>query len=367
MSIDTHLDATPSDIRSSATDIGTIKTHVDSCEDNLISGRTALCELEGLSAGSATTTASQAITSCEDLVADLGSYKTALENFASSLDAVKASLADIRDRATAGGLSLSGELINEPTSSFPDGPDPANAEQVQQDSDEQAKIALYNTLETETSDIRTKETEARQTFSDACAAITGENNPFVNAVLPSLNGGSWMVAASIISWGVDRADNITTAAQGLSLHQGKANLEWTNSKGKPIAHHGAHNGRPVGRIRHALHDSKLENWKLPTSAKGTTAAKIANAASRAQPALKWAGRGSTVLSFATSAYGQWQKDSHNPSLGEGEKVARAGTKGAFSAAGAWGGATLGAKGGAAIGVCIGGPAGAAIGGVIGGV
>ncbi|MBO3725521.1 hypothetical protein J5X07_10880 [Actinomyces bowdenii] len=367
MSIDTHLDATPSDIRSSATDIGTIKTHVDSCEDNLISGRMALYDLDGASAGGAVFAASRAITSCEDLVADLGSYQTALDDFASSMDGIKTSLADIRDRASEGGLIVSGEVINEPTSSFPDGPDKDDPQQVQQHHDEQAKITLYNALDTETSDIRTKEAEARQTFSDACAAITGQDNPLTRALLPSTSGGDWTAAASVAGWGISRTRNAATLAQGFGLHNGGARLEWTGPKGRPIAHHGASNGRPIGRIRHALSDSKLENWKLPTSAQGTTAAKVVNAARNAQPALKWAGRAGTAISFATSAYDQWQKDSHNPSLGEGEKVARAGGKGAATAGGAWAGATLGAKGGAAIGVCIGGPAGAAIGGVIGGI
>ena len=42
------------------------------------------------------------------------------------------------------------------------------------------------------------------------------------------------------------------------------------------------------------------------------------------PALKWAGRASNALSFAVSAHEQWEKDSHNPSIGEEEKVTRAG-------------------------------------------
>ena len=52
-------------------------------------------------------------------------------------------------------------------------------------------------------------------------------------------------------------------------------------------------------------------------------AKAVNAARRAAPALKWAGRASNALSFAV-AHEQREKDSHNPSIGEGEKVTRAG-------------------------------------------
>ena len=39
MSIDTRLDATPSDIATSAETVGDIKTNVDSAEDDLISAR----------------------------------------------------------------------------------------------------------------------------------------------------------------------------------------------------------------------------------------------------------------------------------------------------------------------------------------
>ena len=74
-----------------------------------------------------------------------------------------------------------------------------------------------------------------------------------------------------------------------------------------------------------------------------------------------------MATFAVDAYGQWQKDSHNPSLGEGEKAARATTTGALSAAGGWAGAAVGGKTGAAIGACVGGPVGAAVGGIVGGV
>ena len=95
-------------------------------------------------------------------------------------------------------------------------------------------------------------------------------------------------------------------------------------------------------------------------------AKAVNAARRAAPVPKWAGRASNALSFAVSAHEQWEKDSHNPSLSEGKKVARATTTGTASAVGGYAGAKLGASIGASIGVA-GGPIGIAVGGVVGGV
>ena len=95
MPIDTHLDATPSDITASATAIGTIKTNVDSAEDDLISARKSVCELEGSSAVAALSSLSTAVDGCEDLVTDLGDYKTALDNLASALSSIDTDLQGI--------------------------------------------------------------------------------------------------------------------------------------------------------------------------------------------------------------------------------------------------------------------------------
>ena len=91
---------------------------------------------------------------------------------------------------------------------------------------------------------------------------------------------------------------------------------------------------------------------------GTVGAKAVDMARKAAPALKRAGRAGNVLSFGISAHEQWEKDSHDPSTGDGEKVARATTRGLGSAAGGWAGGLAGAKVGAAVGACVGGPVGA---------
>jgi len=48
------------------------------------------------------------------------------------------------------------------------------------------------------------------------------------------------------------------------------------------------------------------------------AAKVATAlqSSKVTTTLKWAGRAGNALSFAVNAYDQWEKDSHNPAMGE---------------------------------------------------
>ena len=105
MAIDTHLDATPSEITSSATAIGNIETHVDSAEDDLISARKNVVELEGDTAFNASIAIGTEVNNCEDLVSDLKSYKNALTNFATAMGKVKTDLEGIRSRATNGGLT----------------------------------------------------------------------------------------------------------------------------------------------------------------------------------------------------------------------------------------------------------------------
>ena len=154
MPIDTHLDATPSDITASATAIGNIKSHVDSTEDDLISARKSVCELEGSLAMAASGSISTSVADCESLVSNLGSYKTALDNLASALSSVKTDLQGIRDQTTAGGLLLNGETVYDPATVMAAPADGGGGAGGGSDSDAAAKTALYKNLETQASDIR---------------------------------------------------------------------------------------------------------------------------------------------------------------------------------------------------------------------
>ena len=402
MSIDTRLDATPSDIATSAETVGDIKTNVDSAEDDLISARKIIAgDLEGESADAAHRALDDYVTTCEDLVSDLESYRAALDNLSWALSAIKTDLEGIRSRATEGGLELVGETIIRPTDSCsssgdsPGGgssPHPGSScsgtEVGGGESDEkQQKIILYTTLQTDTDDIRSREAEARQAFADACLKIT---NPIYHTVagaaggyfIPSTEGGGPIAAARVGKWGVSRIGDAVelTQAAGLrasgadvarynyktmtwrSADQGRHASRWARSKKPKMTQAG---GRGTRQWKHALSDRKLGNWRVPASAEGSTGAKVANAAQKVadSKALKYAGRAGTAVSFGVDAYEQWQKDSKDPSMGQGEKVARAATEGTASAAGGW----AGAQAGAAIGACVGGPVGAAFGGIVGGI
>ena len=118
--------------------------------------------------------------------------------------------------------------------------------------------------------------------------------------------------------------------------------------------------------RWVRNDRHLSNWEVPEGKSGTWGGKTVAAARKAAPYLEKVDKGFVAIDFAVSGYEQWQKDSHNPSLSEGKKVARATTTGTGSSVGGYAGAKLGATIGASFGVA-GGPIGVAVGGVAGGI
>ena len=390
MAIDTHLDATPSEITSSATAIGNIETHVDSAEDDLISARKNVVELEGDTAFNASIAIGTEVNNCEDLVSDLKSYKNALTNFATAMGKVKTDLEGIRSRATNGGLTVNGERIEQPTDSFPMGVDPNNSAEVRAFGEEQEKLTLYKTLETETSHIRDRETEARQAFADACTRIT-DGHPVTQAVagavggffVPNTKNGGWRAAAGVGTWAISRVGNGVKMAEAIGLRASGATVTRKVVVGhkENVRTHDINKGDLSRKVkmkreftteaegkgtkqwRYAFKDRKLSNWSVPKGAEGTRAAKAVDMARKvgSSKALKYAGRAGTAVSFGVDAYQQWEKDSHNPSIGTGEKVTRAVTAGAGSAVGGW----AGAQAGAAIGACVGGPVGAVVGGAVG--
>jgi len=137
--------------------------------------------------------------------------------------------------------------------------------------------------------------------------------------------------------------------QALALRKTNARVTTELGNGKVGASHKAIDGRTVGRTRSAIHDGDLGNWKPGAGAEDSTAAKVASGAGRVGKVLKVAGVVGDVASGGVEAYDQWKKDSHDPSLGDREKVTRAAATGLGTAGGAWAGGALGAKVGAGIG------------------
>lgn len=379
MPIDTHLDATPADITASALDVGKVKTAVDEAEiDVSRANRTMQSgELEGDTAKQVKKAVGLKLQQCRTLSSSLGSYKTALENFASGLTTVKSDLAGVREKAVAGGLTVEGEKVMEPQAP----PPLMENNPVERDKDRQThqtlvdnyntKNALYKTLSTETSDIRIKETEARDAFANACSAII--DNPvwkeLKGALLPDTSAGGAVAVGKTAIWANSMVQRAATLAEGVGLKATNAVVKhpMRDKPHKWVTSHDPRRGTPKGmKPRWVRNDRHLSNWEVPEGKSGTWGGKTVAAARKAAPYLEKVDKGFVAVDFAVSGYEQWQKDSHNPSLSEGKKVARATTTGAASAAVGFAGAKAGAAIGASFGVA-GGPIGVAVGGVAGGI
>ena len=379
MPIDTHLDATPADITASALDVGKVKTAVDEAEiDVSRANRTMQSgEFEGETAKQVKKAVGLKLQQCRTLSSSLASYKTALENFASGLTTVKSDLAGVREKATAGGLTVEGEKVMEPQAPPPL---PEN-NPVERDKDRQThqtlvdnyntKNALYRTLSTETSDIRIKETEVRDAFANACAAVI--DNPvwkeLKGALFPNTSAGGGVAVGKTAIWANSTVQGAAKLAEGVGLKATNAVVKhpMTDKPHKWVTSHDPRRGTPKGmKPRWVKNDRHLSNWEVPKGKSGTWGGKTVAAARKAAPYLEKVDKGFVAVDFAVSGYEQWQKDSHNPSLSEGKKVARATATGAGSAVGGYAGAKLVATIGASIGVA-GGPVGVAVGGVVGGI
>lgn len=379
MPIDTHLDATPADITASALDVGKVKTAVDEAEiDVSRANRTMQSgELEGDTAKQVKKAVGLKLQQCRTLYSSLGSYKTALENFASGLTTVKSDLAGVREKAVAGGLTVEGEKVMEPQAP----PPLMENNPVERDKDRQThqtlvdnyntKNALYKTLSTETSDIRIKETEARDAFANACSAII--DNPvwkeLKGALLPDTSAGGAVAVGKTAIWANSMVQRAATLAEGVGLKATNAVVKhpMRDKPHKWVTSHDPRRGTPKGmKPRWVRNDRHLSNWEVPEGKSGTWGGKTVAAARKAAPYLEKVDKGFVAVDFAVSGYEQWQKDSHNPSLSEGKKAARATTTGAASAVGGCAGAKAGAAIGASFGVA-GGPIGVAVGGVAGGI
>ena len=360
-------------------DVGKVKTAVDEAEiDVSRANRTMQSgELQGETAEQVKAAVGLKERQCQTLSSSLGSYKTALENFASGLTTIKSDLAGVREKATAGGLTVEGEKVMEPQAP----PPLMENNPVERDKDRQThqtlvdnyntKNALYKTLSTETSDIRIKETEARDAFANACSAII--DNPvwkeLKGALLPDTSAGGAVAVGKTAIWANSMVQRVARLAEGVGLKATNAVVKhpMRDKPHKWVTSHEPRRGTPKGmKPRWVRNDRHLSNWEVPEGKSGTWGGKTVAAARKAAPYLEKVDKGFVAVDFAVSGYEQWQKDSHNPSLSEGKKVARATTTGTGSAVGGYAGAKLGATIGASFGVA-GGPIGVAVGGVAGGI
>ena len=213
------------------------------------------------------------------------------------------------EKATAGGLTVEGEKVLEPQAPPPF---PEN-NSVERDKDRQThqalvdnyntQKALYDSLDSETSDIRTRETETRQTFADACSAVI--DNPvwkdLKGALFPDLSAGGGVAAGKAAIWVNSVAQNTATLAEGAGLKATNAVVKhpmW-DKPNKWVTSHDPRRGTPKGMKPYMVrNDRHLSNWEVPKGKSGTWGGKTVAAARKAAPYMK---AGGAALDFGVSA------------------------------------------------------------------
>ena len=130
------------------------------------------------------------------------------------------------------------------------------------------KRALYDSLASEASDVRTRETETRQAFADACSAVIG--NPvwkeLRGALFPDLSAGGDVAAGKAVIWVNSVAQSTATLAEGAGLKATDAVVKHP-MRGKPnkwVTSHEPRRGTPKGVKPYMVrNDRHLSNWEVP--------------------------------------------------------------------------------------------------------
>lgn len=347
MSLDARVITEPSGAWNAARSLSTISTTVsDASDDVAATRRTIASDCFSEATNAALSQLSSQGSDLDDASSDATSLAKALDDFGYSMDSVKNRLADVVADATAAGLTVSGSTIQEPV-------------EDDSDADYATKKTTYDTLSSTLSLIRADESTAHDTLISACDSLKSAGEWFRDKYLPTGTPGDF---SKTVGW----ANRMAIGTRWGSIAS-IARFQPRYPKGHPGAGRfmSAADRSKMGLLRTLWAKTKPRNWLNKPYTRGTTAWKAQQAVTKAAPALKWAGRASTVLTAGVAGYEQYQKDSANPSMGEGEKIARAGTQAVTQGAGAWAVATAGAQAGMAIGA-IGGPIGVAVGGIVGG-
>lgn len=353
MAIDTSVEADPSQIDSSVASLNAAKDSLDDYVDNLSDVRRSTSDaLEGETHDASVNKISTAIDSLLECANSLGRFTKALTTFSGTIRGIRNDFAQARSTASGNGLIVTGDVINEPTPPVGD-PSPAEIAEYNR------KVTAYNAAGETAYQLRQSEQEAHETMDSACEDQLSLLEEFIKSRFPPGLG------LALAPWAFSRAKNLGKAAQWLPMDS-RFRFAPRGAGGKFVS------PKSMGTFERLSSMTKAKNWVAKSGQAGSTAAKISKGASKilSHPATKWVGRGMNVLSAGLKGYEQYQADAHNPQMGEGERIARAGTRAAVSGVSSWAGATAGAKIGGMIGAAFGGPlgilAGSLIGGAIGG-
>ncbi|WP_257210599.1 hypothetical protein [Actinomyces ruminis] len=347
MSLDARVITEPSGAWNAARSLNTISTTVsDASDDVAATRRTIASDCFSESTNAALSKLSTQSSDLDDASSDATSLSKALDDFGYSMDSVKNRLADVIADATAAGLTVSGSTIQEPVDD-------------DSDADYATKKATYDSLSSTLSLIRADESTAHDTLISACDSLKSVGEWFRDQFIPTWD-------SSGVSKTADIADGVANGAQWATIRAISV-FRPRYPKGHPGAGRfmAAVDRSKMGLLETLWAETKTTNWVNKPYTRGTTAWKVQQYAGKAARVTKGIGIGAAVFSGFVGGYEQYQKDSANPSMGEGEKIACAGTQAVTQGAGAYGGAWFGAQVGMTVGA-VGGPVGVAVGGIVGG-
>lgn len=340
--LDLRVPGSPSALRKAATELETVVTTLATAHTDLGPAQNGSADFWSGEAGENFRDATRGIRAdLETARSSLEGAASALETFAGELDAAKAKMQSARDVAVAAGLSVGESSVTEPTRP-PEDADDATVEAYN------TKIEAWNAAVAHHDDGRTKEEEAHTGLSSGMRTALDvswiERVLIAVGVLPETGADGIQVTG----WGLGLAGTAggTAAAWQIYSRYGRfapraANGLWVSPKS-------------LSRWQWGVRSMSGSNWAPKANQAATHA--------RWSTASKWLGRAGGVLTFATSAYGQWTADADDPTLTDAERVGRTAWRGGTAATGAW----VGATGGAAIGTAIFPGAGTVVGGLVGG-
>lgn len=345
-SLDAKVITEPANAWNAASSLSSISTTVGEAGDDISSARNQVAsECTSQTTDAALSALSSQRTTLDSLSQDTSTLATALTTFGNSMDSVKKRLGQVLADATAAELTVSGSLVRPP--------DDASDENYE------TKKAKFDELKETLYLIRQDESSAHDTLISSCDSLKSAGEWFRDKYLPSGDVGD---VSKVTGWASRLSTGASWAAvRSIAVFQPRY-AKWHPRAGAFMS---VADRSKMGPLATLWAKTKARNWVNRPYTRGTTAWKVQQAANKAAPALKWAGRASAVLSGALAGWDQYKKDSSNPSMGEGEKVARAGTQAVTQGAVGWGGAWAGAQAGAMLG-SFGGPIGIAAGSIIGG-
>ncbi|MGH8867254.1 MAG: hypothetical protein ACRDYU_04575 [Actinomycetes bacterium] len=283
-----------------------------------------------------------------DTVTDVGRAADGLDAFSGSLEAVQGTMQQVRARALAGGLPVSGDTVGVPVASV-------GTADLASTHVHETRVTVYEELSARAAEARAEERAAHERLQ----CLVGDLKPAMDRWLET--------------FGVIPPDHLGPAgvgiwASGFGVNAVGVGAEWlTKVRYGDLVSAGRH-AASTGTAKHVIALRALEpgNWQ---AAPGYSVVQ-----SRWATVGKFSGIAGGVLAGGTSALDQWAEDRDRRDLSASERYRRATAQGfgtgAGAAAGAWAGTQAGAGIGAAVGSAFLGPGtvvGGAVGGVVGGI